>query len=106
MSRHDTDRAAIAAADLNDELWTWQHIAHLAGRQRSWAFAIALHPQFPAPVGDGDRLWHADEVRAFMRTWRPGRPRRTAPPRPRPGTTPSRPGQPLTMQLRPARRTA
>ncbi|HEU4677006.1 MAG TPA: hypothetical protein VFS29_13500 [Motilibacteraceae bacterium] len=102
MTRRD-DAAAIAAADLNDEMWRWPHLAKFAGRRRSWAFQLAAREDFPAPVGDGDRMWPADDVRAFLRSWRPGRrPRRRPAPRLHAPTAPAlrQPGQAPAMRLR------
>lgn len=108
MTTRRHDAAKIAAADLTDELWAWPHLAKQANRHRSWAFELAARPGFPTPIGDGDRMWQADEVREFMRTWRPARPARPRPYRRAAATAPTatQPGQPLGMRLKPSRRAA
>lgn len=48
MSTQRDDAGRIAAADLTDELWRWQHLAKYTGHSRGYAVTLADRPGFPA----------------------------------------------------------
>lgn len=62
--RMSSDTTSVA---LDDELWTWRHLARYLHRARNAVFALVNEPGFPAPiVVAGDRLWVGEEVRTWI----------------------------------------
>lgn len=100
-----TDNGVIATTstcpvDLNDELWTWRHIAAWVHRQRAATYRLTVLPGFPAPLDlGGDAVWVASEVKEFLLARRAPA-RRTRPT----AVPPVASARPATAVVRPRRR--
>jgi hypothetical protein len=95
-----TSRSRIRDASQAEELWTWAHIARHVHRGRTATFQLVASPGFPAPVSlanGADRLWLADEVRAYVRSL-------ARVPRLAPTPAPIAVDQPFVMAVRAPRR--
>ena len=64
-----TSTTRIPTPNLDDEIWTIDHLACIFGVRSSAACAAAQQQGFPKPIFEKQRYrkWFADDIRAFLK---------------------------------------